>query len=379
MKNLVIQKCVQGILDKANVTINGSKAYDIKLLDERALKAILKQGSLGLGESYMAGWWECERLDELSFHLCRAGLDTAIKPSFLQLLYNLSTKIINYQSRKRAPLVALKHYNLDNKMFELMLGQSMAYSCGYWKNATNLNEAQQAKFDLVCRKLYLTQQDTLLDVGCGWGGLAAYAAEHYGCQVVGINISENQISYANEKYKHLPIEFHLADYRDQRIYNPKQKQFSKIVSVGAFEHIGYKNHQNFLQLLREQLSPEGLFLLHTIGNNRTVTTLDPWINKYIFPNGILPSMLQLSQAIENCFIVEDWHNFGAYYDKTLLAWYQNFEDNWLSLKERFDTQFYRMWRFYLLMCAGMFRSRTGQLWQITMSKSGLLGGYESVR
>lgn len=379
MKIVTVQKYIQRLLDKADITLNGNKLHDIKLLDERALKRIITDGSLGLGETYMEGWWECEHLDELSYKLCTAAMDKELKINFFQFLYNLSTKLFNHQSKKLAKQVANKHYDLDNHLFELMLGKSMAYSCAYWKNANDLNSAQMAKYELICKKLHLTSQDTVLDIGCGWGGLAAYAAEHYGCKVIGISIASNQISYAKERYKHLPIEFYTADYRDTSIYNPCQKQYSKLVSVGAFEHIGHKNYTTFLNLAKQQLSNQGIFLLHTIGSNETVTAADRWINKYIFPNGGLPSMRQLSIAMEKCFLVEDWHNFGIYYDKTLLAWNQNFENNWESIKSRFDTQFYRMWRYYLLMCAGMFRSRTAQVWQIVMSKSGIHGGYESIR
>ncbi|MBA3535660.1 MAG: cyclopropane fatty acyl phospholipid synthase [Tatlockia sp.] len=379
MNNFLIQKYIQGILDKADITINGSKPYDIKLLDDRALERVARDGSLGLGEAYMAGWWDCERIDELSFRLCIAAVDKEVKFNLIQSLYNWSTKIINYQSKMRSEQVAQKHYNLDNQLFELMLGESMAYSCGYWKNANDLTSAQLAKYDLICRKLDLTSQDSLLDVGCGWGGLAAYAAEHYGCHVIGISIASKQIDYAKERYKHLPIDFYVADYRDTASYNPKQIEYNKLVSVGAFEHIGHKNHVNFLKLMNSQLRSDGLFLLHTIGSNETITTVDPWINKYIFPNGSLPSMVQLTQAMERNFLVEDWHNFGPDYDKTLLAWDKNFEKSWDSISSLYDMQFYRMWRYYLLMCAGMFRSRTAQLWQIVMSKSGVIGGYESVR
>lgn len=379
MKNLIVQKYVQGILDKADVTLNGNKLHDIKLFDERALKRIVTDGSLGLGETYMEGWWDCEHLDELSYMLCSAAIDREVKVNFAHLMYNLFSKVFNYQSKQLAKQVADKHYDLDNHLFELMLGQTMAYSCAYWKDANDLNSAQIAKYELICKKLHLSSQDTLLDIGCGWGGLAAYAAENYGCKVVGVSIASNQISYAKTKFKHLPIEFYNADYRDISIYNPTHMQFTKVVSVGAFEHIGHKNYLTFLNLMKQQLNDNGLFLLHTIGSNETVTTADRWINKYIFPNGALPSMVQLSNSIETSFIVEDWHNFGSYYDKTLIAWNQNFEKNWDSLKSRYDIQFYRMWRYYLLMCAGMFRSRTAQVWQVMMSKTGVKGGYESVR
>lgn len=379
MNNMIVSKYIQKALEKAEVTINGDKPYDIRLLDERALKRIITDGTLGLGETYMEGWWECDSLDALSYQLCKGEVYKAVKPNFFHLLYILSTKFINYQTPKRSTQVAQQHYNLDNNLFEIMLGKSMAYSCGYWRNATDLDSAQRAKYELVCKKLYLTPEDTLLDIGCGWGGFAGYAAEHYGCKVVGISISSNQISYAKTHYGHLPIEFYIADYRNPSVYNPKKKQFSKIVSIGAFEHFGYKNYADFFELMRERLSDDGLFLLHTIGNNETTIATDRWINKYIFPNGYLPSMVQISHALESIFLVEDWHNFGAYYDNTLLAWNQNFENNWDSLKSRFDTRFYRMWQYYLLMCAGMFRARAAQLWQIVLSKSGLKGGYESIR
>ncbi len=379
MNNTTVHKLIQNALEKADITINGNKQHDIQLLDERAIKRVINYGSLGLGETYMEGWWDCEHLDVLSYKLCMAAMDQETKTNFLHFIYKLSTKIINYQTKRRSKQVAQQHYNLDNNLFELMLGETMAYSCAYWRNAHDLDSAQRAKYELICKKLYLNERDVLLDIGCGWGGLAAYAAEHYGCKVVGISIAAEQISYAKQQHSHLPIEFYTADYRDSSIYNPSYKQFTKLVSVGAFEHIGYKNYTTFFKLMKEQLANDGLFLLHTIGSNETVTTTDRWINKYIFPNGYLPSMVQLAHALEPAFLAEDWQNFGAYYDRTLLAWYQNFTNNWDSLKSRFDTRFYRMWRYYLLMCAGMFRSRKAQLWQIVLSKQGTQGGYESIR
>lgn len=379
MRNLTVQKYVQKALEKADITINGSKPHDIILRDERALERIITDGSLGLGETYMEGWWDCDGLDALSYQLCKAEMHKEMKTNFFHFLYSLSSKFMNRQTVLRSKQVAQRHYNLDHHLFELMLGKSMAYSCGYWRNAHDLDSAQQAKYDLICKKIYLTEKDTVLDIGCGWGGFAAYAAENYGCKVVGISIASNQISYAKNHYGHLPVEFYSADYRHRHLYNPEKKQFTKMVSIGAFEHFGQKNYASFLQLMKEQLNDDGLFLLHTIGNNETVTTTDRWINKYIFPNGSLPSMIQLSNSLEAIFLVEDWHNFGAYYDDTLLAWNKNFEQHWDSIKSQFDLQFYRMWRYYLLMCAGMFRSRTAQVWQLVLSKSGVKDGYESVR
>ncbi|MBA2657940.1 MAG: cyclopropane fatty acyl phospholipid synthase [Tatlockia sp.] len=375
MDNNMLEK----ILNQAGVSLNGSEPQDIKLLNDKALDQIMRNGSLGLGDTYMAGWWDCECLDELSFRLCRAAIDKKINLPWPQALRIWATRLTNFQNKTRAQHVARKHYNLDNHLFELMLGKTMAYSCGYWKNEEDLNRAQFAKYELICKKLKLTSQDRLLDIGCGWGGFAAYAAENYGCRVAALSIASEQIAYAKMRYQNLSIDFYVADYRDVNAYNPQEIEFTKQASIGAFEHIGYKNHRNFLKIMATQLSAEGLFLLHTIGSNETTTTTDPWIDKYIFPNGNVPSMVQLTKAMENLFLVEDWHNFGADYDKTLLAWNANFESNWPLLKDQYDQHFYRMWRYYLLMCAGMFRARSAQLWQIVLSKSGLIGGYESVR
>lgn len=278
-----------------------------------------------------------------------------------------------------AKTVAKKHYNLGNELFLPMLGDSMAYSCGYWRDAQTLDEAQFAKYDLICRKLELNEKDTLLDIGCGWGGLAAYAATNYGCKVVALSNSKQQIAYAKEKHKGLPIDFFITDYRDLKNYNASKKKFSKIASVGFFEHVGYKNYQLFFDLACHQLQDNGLFLLHTIGNNFTQTMTDPWINKYIFPHGMLPSMPQITSALEKYFIMEDWHNFGPDYDKTLMAWHHNFEAHWHEFKTNFDEEFYYMWRYYLLMCAGMFRARRAQLWQIVLSKPSCVMQYRSIR
>jgi cyclopropane-fatty-acyl-phospholipid synthase len=379
MNNDRLKNYLQQAFEKADITLNGDAPHDIQIRDERAIQCIISNNSLGLGESYMEGWWDCEQLDALSYHLCRAAMDKEAGISLMDFLFNLSTRLFNFQNKQRAWQVAEKHYDLDNQLFQLMLDDTMAYSCGYWADATTLAEAQTAKYALICKKLHLTHQDILLDMGCGWGGLVAYAVEQYGCQAVGISIAENQISYAKARYGHLPIQFYKADYRDINRYNPGKISFTKLASVGAFEHIGYKNYAPFFSLMKQQLHPEGLFLLHTIGSNETVTTADRFIHKYIFPNGALPSMVQIAKSLESLFIVEDWHNFGADYDYTLLAWHQNFEKNWPLLKTRFDTRFYRMWRYYLLMCAGMFRARAAQLWQIVLSPDGMKGGYPRIR
>jgi cyclopropane-fatty-acyl-phospholipid synthase len=283
------------------------------------------------------------------------------------------------QTHRRSLKVANVHYNLDNELYGYMLGNRMSYTCAYWKNADSLEQAQDNKHDLICRKLGLKPGDRVLELGCGWGGFAEFAAKNYGVNLTSVNISSEQINYARERCKGLPIEFFQCDYRDDKTYNPKAIEFDKVVSIGMCEHVGYKNYGLFLDVVGRNLKNHGLFLLHTIGGNKLTRRCEPWTNKYIFPNGVLPSIAGLGKAMEKEFVMEDWHNFGAYYDLTLMAWYHNFVANWDKFKSRYDERFYRMFSYYLLSCAGMFRARKAELWQVVMSKGGVPGMYEAVR
>lgn len=227
--------------------------------------------------------------------------------------------------------------------------------------------------DLVCKKIGLKPGMKILDIGCGWGSFAKYAAEKYGVNVVGITVSREQMKLGNELCKGLQVEIRLQDYRDV------EEKFDRIVSLGMIEHVGYKNFKTYMETVHKSLKSDGLFLLHTIGGNESVYTTNPWIEKYIFPNSMLPSAKQLTSASEGLFVLEDWHSFGTDYDRTLISWYKNFDTNWEKLKDAYDERFYRMWKFYLLVSAGSFRARNIQLWQIVFSKNGVEGGYTSIR
>jgi cyclopropane-fatty-acyl-phospholipid synthase len=169
------------------------------------------------------------------------------------------------------------------------------------------------------------------------------------------------------------VTFELSDYRQ---FNSRGEQrFDRVASVGMFEHVGHKNYRPYFEMARRSLADDGLFLLHTIGKNTSGRAVDPWIEKYIFPNGVLPSAKELASAIEGKFVLEDWHSFGADYDRTLMAWFAQFNAAWPRLQSLYDERFYRMWRYYLLSCAGCFRARDTQLWQLVLSASGLKGGY----
>ena len=362
----------QRLLDAADVLIQGERPWDLQIHHPDTLLRMLSRGSLGLGESYMEGWWDCERLDEFFARILRARLDEQVSGARVAWLA-LKARLFNLQTERRAWQVGREHYDLGNELFEGMLDPYMAYSCGYWSQAKDLNQAQEAKLDLVCRKLGLTPGMTLLDIGCGWGSLMRFAAEHYGVHCTGLTISREQAAWGSLRASGLPVRFELTDYRS---FNADgAMRFDRIASIGMFEHVGQKNYGDYFATARRCMNDEGLFLLHTIGKNRSGTAIDPWTEKYIFPNGALPSAVELSSACEANFMIEDWHNFGADYDRTLMAWYERFEALWPSLRERYGDRFGRMWRYYLLSCAGTFRARSNQLWQVVLSPRGVPGGY----
>ncbi len=370
-----VPKLIHDTLSKAGVTINGTEPHDLLIHDERLFDLVMSQGSLGLGEAYVQQWWDCRRLDELMARLMTLDMDEHTKAwnKMQWLMLALREKILNLQSPARAFQVGEHHYNTGNDLFEAMLDPLMIYSCGYWAKADTLEQAQIHKLDMICQKLELQPGEKLLDIGCGWGGLAWYAATHYQVQVLGVTVSKEQQQFAQAKCKGLPIAIELIDYRDLK------GQYDKIVSVGMFEHVGPKNYPVFFDTVQRLLKPSGLFLLHSIGGFEKTEATDPWIDKYIFPNGKIPSPSEMVQHMEGRLVLEDWHNFGTDYDKTLMAWHDRFERAWPSLAEKYGEEFHRMWRYYLLTCAGYFRSRKGQLWQLVLSHRARPEAYRSIR
>ncbi len=361
------------LLLAADIRIGGDRPWDIRVHDERLFRRVLLGGELGLGEAYMDGWWDCDRLDQFFDRLLRADVQKSVRFAPPTIVTTALAALMNKQSRARAFQIGEAHYDLGNDLYEAMLDRRMTYTCGYWKNAATLDEAQEAKLDLVCRKLGLKSGQTVLDIGCGWGSFMQFAAEKYGARATGITVSREQAALARERCKGFPIELIVQDYRET------VGTFDRVVSLGMFEHVGAKNHRTYMRIARRCLKDDGLFLLHTIGNIVSTGSYDPWMEKYIFPNSVLPSLAQISRATEGLFVIEDVHNFGMDYDKTLMAWHDNFERHWPSLVATYGERFHRMWRYYLLMCAGVFRSRYTQLWQIVLSPRGVPGGYVSVR
>jgi len=363
---------VASLLEECGVRIGGSDAHDIQIHDDRFYAQVIAHGSLGLGEAYMDGWWDARDLDGFLFRLLAAHIDES-RSSLNETLLWLKAALLNLQRGRRAFEVGERHYDLGNDLFEAMLGKRMVYSCGYWRKAQDLDEAQEAKLDLVCRKLGLRPGLRVLDIGCGWGEALKYAAERYGVIGVGLTVSREQADYAMQLCNGLPVEIRLQDYRDI------DERFDRIWSIGMFEHVGVKNYRRYFDVVRRCLDDDGLTLLHTIGANTSSNHTDPWIERYIFPNSMIPSAAQIAEAAEDEFVIEDWHAFGPDYDRTLMAWLANFDRAWPQLGARRTERFRRMWRFYLSVSAASFRARRDQLWQILLSPRGVPGGLPEQR
>ena len=417
-KNQRARQWVKELLAHADIRLDGDRPFDIRVHDERLFDRVTAAGTLGAGEAYMEGWWDCEALDRMFARAISAGLENKVSHNLTTLALALRHTLFNMQSRRRAPMVARRHYDFGNQLFEAMLGPNMNYSCAWWSGledvkkrkadgqgarngnpaqgsgvapdtlpacypqqpGARLDEAQNAKMELICEKLQLQPGMTVLDIGCGWGSLARYMAREYGCHVTGISISRNQIEWAKQRegagdgsVSPGRITWVLGDYRELR------GEFDRIVSVGMFEHVGRKNYRRYFRTARALLKPHGLFLLHTIGSISQRAGCDPWISRYIFPNGQLPTLDAIVQACHGLFVLEDCHNMGADYDPTLMAWHERFEAGLRAGAFDLTEAEARMFRYYLLSCAAAFRCRDIELWQIILSPGGVAGGYEAVR
>jgi len=361
------------LLQQATITLNGPNPWDIQVHDKRLFQRFYNGGSLAFGEAYMDGWWDVESLDNFFTRVFAAGIHRNVRLPLSILLKTLFCRIYNTQAERHAFHIGKWHYDTGNDLFRRMLDRRMVYSCGYWKDATDLDSAQQAKLDLICRKMGLQPGMRLLDIGCGWGSLLQHAAEKYAVEALGLTVSSEQADSARERCAGLSVEVRLQDYRQVR------GSFDAVASIGMAEHVGWKNYHKYMELAHRCLEPGGVFALHTIGSKRSVKETDPWIGKYIFPNSMLPSLAQLTRAAEPYFVVEDIHNFGSDYDRTLMAWDQNFRTAWPELKDKYGERFYRMWRYYLMVSAASFRSRRNQLWQLVLVKKPGHARYDAPR
>ncbi len=376
---MVIPASLQAIATVADIRFDGQRPWDLRVHDPSLFADLIQRGSIALGEGYVAGRWDCDQLDELIARLLqvRANRPLSLAASLLITLQRLRDQLSNPQSLARSFTVGRQHYDIDHRVYAATLDSRLVYSCGYWEQARDLEQAQQHKLERICQKLQLEPGQRLLDVGCGWGSLAAHAAEHHGVAVTGITVSAAQYLWIREHYGHLPIQVELCDYRS--LPGLLSSRFDRIASVGMFEHVGPRNHATFFRSMQQLLSADGLLLLHTIGHHAQRGGTDPWIDAYVFPGGRLPSAPEICSASCPHLRLEDWENFGGDYVRTLLAWWQNFAANWPQLQPHCGDGFYRFWRYYLLSCAGYFRSGQGQLWQLVLSRSESPQLYRSLR
>src|SRR6202167_3695049 len=355
------RQIVTRLLSECGVRINGDAPYDIKVSNDDFYSRALLNGSLGLGESYMDGWWDTPDLEGFMYRLLSARIEQRVW-TWRTVAAACIASVFNLQKRARAFQIAERHYDIGNDLYERMLDRRMIYSCGYWESATTtLEKAQEAQLNLVFTKLGLKPGQRVLDIGCGWGGALKYAADRYGIEGVGITVSQEQAEYARNVCEGLPIAILLKDYRE--LY----ASFDRIYSIGMFEHVGVKNYRTYMETVRRCIQPDGRFLLHTIGSANPTNHSDPWIVKYIFPNSMLPSQLQIVEAMAGLFSIDGWQRIGTHYEPTLLAWRDNFERHWPELKATRDERFFRMWRFYLSVSAASFRAGTNDVWQVLMS------------
>jgi cyclopropane-fatty-acyl-phospholipid synthase len=356
------------LLAKAGITVNGSQPWDLQVRDTRAYDRMLRDGSVGFGESFMAGWLDCERVDLMAERAYRANLVEQIEVKSA-VFEALKARLNPFGSRARSFEIGKVHYDTGNDLFELMLDPHMIYSCGYWQRAQTLEAAQRDKLELICRKLQLERGMKVLDIGCGWGGLARYAARNFGVEVVGITVSKEQIELATRLSAGLPVEFRYTDYREV------DERFDRIVSVGMFEHVGRPHYKDFFAACHRCLKPSSLMLLHTVGYLKE-EPINPWYDKYIMPGVEFPTVANLVNNATADLVLENFHTWeGAHYDKTLMAWFDRFDAAWGQLKHKYDDTFYRMWKLYLQGCAGAFRTDQMRVWQLVFSKGNLPAGY----
>lgn len=351
----------RSLLASAGIELNGKHDCDLTVHNPGFYGRVLRQGSLGLGESYMDGWWDCPKLDELFCRIFSAKLDRMASRNWRGMALLLVSTLFNQQKTKtQSSQVARRHYDVGNDLFEAMLDRRMVYTTGRWEHASDLNEAQEAKLDFVCRKLELAPGMRVLDIGCGWGSFAKFAAEKYGVRVHGVTLSKEQAALGQSLCSGLPVKLQVEDYREIT------ERYERVVSLGMFEHVGHKNYRRYFATARRCLAPGGKMYLATIGSNHTVHSTDPWIERYIFPNSHLPSIQQIGTAIEDRFALVEWYNWASDYDRTLTAWYANFAAQWQRWTERYSERFCRMWKFYLLSSAAAFRAKHLQVWQIVL-------------
>jgi cyclopropane-fatty-acyl-phospholipid synthase len=367
--------------------VNADSSYNRQpvILPSQALANLRRGGVFGLGESFIRGEWDHPNLVQLMRAVFSSSSEIGAsysKYSLKFLGFFVLDLLRNAQIADGAYEVGRRHYDLGNDLFRAMLDrETMSYTCGYWRDADTIEQAQVAKIDLLCRKLSLAPGMRVLDIGCGWGNFAHYAAKRYGVSVVGLTVSKEQLAVARQRCVGLDVEILLEDYRN---YYGK---FDRVVSIEMIEAVGRRNMRGFFSMVSRCLKDKGgLFALQVISadtlSRTSAVPLDHfilWLQKHIFPNGYIPNARHLTAPLQEGLVIEDLHNISYDYALTLNAWCRNFETSWEQLRERYGEAFRRKWLFYLNGCEALFRERMVQLYQIIYSKGGEPEGYQGIR
>lgn len=351
--------------DHEQVIGEGAPVFEVHVKEDIPLKALLESTSLALGEAYMDGRVDVQgdlyhALDYFLGQMDKFSVDE----SKLKKLLHPS------RSKKNQQIEVSSHYDIGNNFYKLWLDETMNYSCAYFKtDHDTLYEAQVNKTDYILKKLALKEGMSLLDVGCGWGFLLIHAAKEYGVRGTGITLSKEQYDGFTKRIEEEGLQellsVKLMDYRDIPASGMK---FDRVVSVGMLEHVGRENYSTFMSCVEKVLVPGGVFLLHYISSQKEHAG-DPWIKKYIFPGGMIPSLREIvSLAGDYNYHILDVENLRNHYNKTLLCWEKNFNEHKDEIRSMFDEKFVRMWELYLCSCAATFHNGVIDLHQVLMTK-----------
>jgi len=365
--NLIEQNTNIKLQARKKRTSKKRDSKDIVVNNKEMFVKIASNGELGLVESYINGDWDSDNLEKTISELISKldFLKNQIKKQSLNFIFMEIKAVIKNRIQNNSIKSVKKnishHYDIGNDLFQKMLGKHMQYTCAYfYKPNMTLDEAQYAKMELIAKKIDLKPNMKVLDIGCGFGSMAQHLAKHYNVYVIGVTLSKEQKKYADEYFSHPRVTIELKDYRHVT------GNFDRVYSVGMFEQVGRKRYKEYYDKCYELLKPDGIMLIHTIGTNKRKWNHNSFINKYIFPEGELPHIENLTHSFVDKWHLEDWQNMGLSYAKTTKLWHTNIGD-WSGL-DNYDERFRRMWDFYLLGCVANFQSRNVCLWQIVYTK-----------
>lgn len=375
LRSLVRNGVVSIVMPNGEVRTYGDgqgPTYTVRLLDDATVRALALDPELAFGEAYMNGSLTIDG-DDLQglLGVVIQNLTASHRVWWQQAVLKVRAmfrRLAQNNIAVRARRNVAHHYDLSGRLYDLFLDADRQYSCGYFAEGVDtLEEAQARKKEHIARKLVISPGMRVLDIGCGWGGMAMTLARDHGAQVLGVTLSEEQHAVATERAAHAGlsdrVEFRLCDYRDI------EGTFDRIVSVGMFEHVGLPHYDVYFRTLFDRLAPDGIALVHTIGSTDVPKATNPWITKYIFPGGYIPTLSEAMASVEKAALwpadIECWRLHYAY---TLRHWFDRFEENRAEVERLYGERFVRMWRFYLAACEQTFRHGRQVVFQLQVSK-----------